>query len=208
MAGMERARGAAGDLDHKSAGGGRGLDSEIGAAKLGLMPVRTDTFDLGGLHLSSGAGRRLELFVSIGDFMLGGERYSVTSELVPVQLDVSRTTANGYALRLRFTVGLSGPCVRCLEQATPAISVESREISQPGESEELRSPYLDGEVLDLHAWSRDALALSLPAKVLCQPDCAGLCPVCGANMNTAGAEHRHESGPDPRWAKLSEIRFE
>jgi uncharacterized protein len=172
------------------------------------MPVRTDSFDLGGLHLTSGAGRRLELFVSIDDFMLGGERYTVPSELVPVQVDVSRTTANGYALRLRFTAGVSGPCMRCLEDATPAISVESREVSQPGESEELRSPYLDGEVLDLHAWSRDALALSMPAKLLCRRDCAGLCPVCGANMNAAGEEHRHESAPDPRWAKLSEIRFE
>ncbi len=186
----------------------RGLDRAIGAAKLGLMPVRTDTFDLGGLHLTSGAGRRLELFVSIDDFMLGGERYTVPSELVPVQVDVSRTTANGYALRLRFTAGVSGPCMRCLDEATPAISVESREVSQPSESEELRSPYLEGEVLDLRAWSRDALALSLPAKLVCQPDCAGLCPVCGTNMNAAGPEHRHESAPDPRWAKLSELRFE
>jgi uncharacterized protein len=172
------------------------------------MPVRTDTFDLGGLHLSSGAGRRLELFVVIGDFVLGGERYSVPAEVVPVQLDVSRTTANGYALRLRFTASVSGPCMRCLEVATPAIAVESREVSQPSESDELRSPYLEGEVLDLHAWSRDALALSLPAKLLCQADCAGLCPVCGANMNAAGEDHRHESSPDPRWAKLSEIRFQ
>jgi uncharacterized protein len=172
------------------------------------MPVRTDTFDLGGLQLSSGAGRRLELFVSIDQFVLGGERYNVRSELVPVQLDVSRTTANGYALRLRFTAGVSGPCMRCLELATPAIAVESREISQPGEAEELDSPYLEGEVLDLHGWARDALALSLPAKLICQPDCAGLCPVCGANMNTASAEHGHESAPDPRWAKLSELRFE
>jgi uncharacterized protein len=185
-----------------------GLDSVIGAANLGLMPVRTDSFDLGGLHLSSGAGRRLQLFVSIDDFMLGGERYRVPSELVPVELDVSRTTANGYALRLRFTAVVSGPCMRCLEEATPAISVESREVSQPGESEELRSEYLEGEVLDLHAWTRDALALSLPAKLVCRPECAGLCPVCGANLNAAGAEHHHESTPDPRWAKLSEIRFE
>jgi uncharacterized protein len=183
-------------------------DTVSGAANLGLMPVRTDTFDLGGLHLSSGAGRRLELFVSIDEFSLGGERYNVESDLVPVLVDVSRTTANGYALRLRFTASVSGPCMRCLEPATRAIEVESREVSQPGEAEELDSPYLEGEVLDVHGWSRDALALSLPAKLLCRSDCAGLCTICGANLNTAGAEHRHESAPDSRWAKLSEIRFE
>ena len=36
-----------------------------------------------------------------------------------------------------------------------------------------------GEVLDLGAWARDALALALPDQVLCRPDCAGLCAVCG-----------------------------
>ncbi len=172
------------------------------------MPVRTDTFDLGGLRLSSGAGRRLELGVSIDEFTLGGERYVVDGDLIPVQLDVSRTTANGYALRLRFDAGLAGPCMRCLEPATHMIAVESREVSQPGEIEELDSPYLQGEVLDLHAWARDALALSMPAQLLCRPECAGLCPVCGANLNAASGDHRHDRPADPRWAKLSEIRFE
>jgi uncharacterized protein len=172
------------------------------------MPVRTDSFDLGGLHLSSGAGRRLELFVSLDQFVLGGQRYDVPADLVPLQLEVSRTTANGYALRLRFATTVSGPCMRCLEPATPEIAVESREVSQPGEAEELDSPYLEAGVLDLHAWSRDALALSLPAKLLCQPNCAGLCAVCGANMNNTGAEHGHDATPDSRWAKLSELRFE
>lgn len=208
MAGRERAGGAPETTSTDRAPSRDHLDGPSAAANLGVMPVRSDTFDLGGLLLGSGAGRRLELFVSIDQFVLGGERYCAQSELVPVQLDVSRTTANGYALRLGFTVGVSGPCMRCLEPATPAITVESREVSQPGEAEELDSPYLEGEVLDLHAWARDALALSMPAKLLCQPDCAGLCPLCGANMNRAGAEHRHEAAPDPRWAKLSEIRFE
>jgi uncharacterized protein len=63
-------------------------------------------------------------------------------------------------------------------------------------------------VLDLHAWARDALALSLPTTLLCQGECAGLCPVCGENLNRASPGHAHERAPDPRWAKLSELRFE
>lgn len=172
------------------------------------MPVRTDTFDLGGLRLSSGAGRRLELDVTIDPFELGGERYTVEPAVVPVQLDVSRTTANGYALRLRFNATLTGPCMRCLKDAAPTIGVESREVSQPGEVEDLRSPYLKGEVLDLRAWARDALLLSMPAQLVCRPECAGLCPVCGADLNSAPDDHSHGAPSDPRWAKLSEIRFE
>jgi DUF177 domain-containing protein len=63
-------------------------------------------------------------------------------------------------------------------------------------------------VLELRRWARDALALALPTKLLCRPDCAGLCPVCGADLNETGPDHTHEREPDPRWAKLSELRLE
>jgi uncharacterized protein len=172
------------------------------------MSLRTDTFDLGGLRLTSGEGRRLQLAVDVDPFALGGERYPVEPALVPVRLDVSRTTGEGYALRLRFTATLAGPCMRCLEDAAPSFDVDALEVSQPGETDELASPYVDGGVLDLHAWARDALALNLPATLLCRPDCAGLCPVCGADLNAAGPDHGHEREPDPRWQKLSELRFE
>jgi uncharacterized protein len=172
------------------------------------MPLRTDTFDLGGLRLSAGEGRRLELAVAVDPFVLGGERYPVDPALVPARLSVSRTTGDGYVLRLQFEAGLSGPCVRCLEPASPAFQVEACEVSQPGEAdEELSSPYVEHGVLDVRTWARDALALVLPAKLLCRPDCAGLCPVCGADLNTADSDHHHERAPDPRWAKLSELRF-
>jgi len=172
------------------------------------MALRTDTFDLAGLHLSAGEGRRLDLNVAIEPFSLGGERYPVEPALVPARLDVSRMTGDGYALRLRLEATLTGPCMRCLEQATPDFAVDAREVSQPGGTEELTSPYVDQGVLDLHAWARDALALALPATLLCEDECAGLCPVCGANLNQAGPEHSHEREPDPRWAKLAELRFE
>jgi len=172
-----------------------------------VVPALADSFDLGRLRLTAGQGRRLDLDVAIAPFELGAERYVVEPARVPVRLDVDRTTGNGYALRVRFEVTLVGPCMRCLEPATPATSVDAREVDQPGAGEELRSPYIADEILDLSAWAREALALALPAKVLCRPDCRGLCPVCGANLN-ADPEHAHEAEPDPRWAKLRELRLE
>jgi uncharacterized protein len=50
--------------------------------------------------------------------------------------------------------------------------------------------------------------LALPTQVLCRGDCAGLCAVCAADLNDAGPEHTHERPPDPRWAKLSELKLE
>lgn len=172
------------------------------------MALRTDTFDLGGLRLSSGEGRRLELGVAIPPFELAGERYAVEPALVPLELDISRTTGGGYAMRLHFGARLAGPCMRCLAPAAPEFEVEAREVSVPGEGDELESPYLQQGVLDLQSWAHDALALTLPAQLLCRPDCAGLCPVCGADLNLAGPEHAHEREPDPRWAKLSELHFD
>jgi uncharacterized protein len=172
------------------------------------MSQRTDVFDLGRLGLTSGEGRRLDLNVGIDPFDFSGQRYAVTEPLVPVRVDISRTTANGWALRLRFAAPLEGPCMRCLDRAAPVLDVDAREVHLPGGGDELQSPYLDADgALDLAAWARDALALSMPAQITCRPDCAGLCARCGASLNDDPG-HRHESEPDPRWAKLSEIRFE
>src|ERR1700759_2469908 len=170
------------------------------------MPQRTDLFDLSRLGLTSGEGRRLDLHVHVDPFHYGGQTYQVMPELVPVRLDVSRTTGNGFALRLRFSASLEGPCMRCLDPATPSFEVDAREIHQPGGGDELQSPYVEDE-LDLEAWARDALALALPAQLTCRPDCAGLCPQCGADLN-ADPDHAHESAPSARWAKLSELKFD
>ena len=172
------------------------------------MPLRTDIFDLGRLGLTSGEGRRLDFHVRLAPFGFAGETYTVTPELVGARLDVSRTTGSGWTLRLRFTAELLGPCMRCLEPASPRFEVDAREVHQPGGGEELTSPYVDqaGE-LDLEAWARDALALALPGQITCRADCRGLCPRCGADLND-DPEHAHEPEPDPRWSKLSEIRFE
>jgi uncharacterized protein len=173
------------------------------------MSQRTDSFDIGRLGLTSGEGRKLDLHVHIDPFDYGGSAYDVRPELVPVRLDVSRTTGNGWALRLRFTAGLWGPCMRCLEPAGPQFDVDAIEVHQPGGGEELTSPYLDaeGDELDLAGWARESLALALPTQLTCKPDCAGLCAECGANLNEDPG-HAHEAPPDARWAKLSELRFD
>ncbi len=172
------------------------------------MPLRTDSFDLAGLRLGTGEGRRLELEVALDPFELAGERYDVAPASIAVRLDISRTTGDGYALRLRFTARLTGPCMRCLEIAAPSFDVDAREVSQPGAGDELESPYVEHGGLELRAWARDALALALPAQMLCRSDCAGLCPICGTDLNLAAPGHGHDRQPDPRWAKLSELKFE
>jgi uncharacterized protein len=169
------------------------------------MARRMDLFDLDTLQLRPGEGRRLESEVQLDPLQLGGERYAVRGNAVAARLDVSRTLS-GYALRLQFDAPMEGICMRCLGAAAPTIPVEAREVDQPGEGEELHSPYLQGGVLDIRAWVRDALVLAMPAQVTCSDECRGLCAECGANLNEVDPEqHRHEGAGDPRWAKLREL---
>ena len=172
-----------------------------------MAPVLAE-LDLAALRLTPGEGRRLSLEVPVEGFTLGGEPYEASPEPVPVALEVSRMTGGGYALHLRFAASLAGACMRCLKAAAPQVEVDAREVDRPGEGEELESPYVTDERLDLSAWAHDALALAGPTKVLCREDCAGLCPICAADLNEAGPEHHHEEAPDPRWAKLGELKFE
>lgn len=171
------------------------------------MAQPTDVFDLGRLSLASGEGSRLDLRVRMRGLDFGGQRYEVEGGAVAATLDAARTSS-GYSLRLRFDARLDGPCVRCLESADRTVSVDAREVDQPGGGDELHSPYLDEDDLDLSGWSRDALALALPAQIVCRDDCLGLCAICGENLNRAGSGHQHESEPDPRWAALRELRLE
>jgi len=172
------------------------------------MTQRTDTFELERLRLQSGQGRRLDLHVPIAALSYGGSRYDVLPDLMPVRLDVSRTTGSGYSLRLRLRARLQGPCMRCLGPAEPSLEVDSREVSMAGAGEELVSPYVDEAAdLDLAGWARDALVLEVPDQILCRPDCRGLCPVCGENLNEH-PDHAHETEPDPRWAALRDLKLE
>jgi uncharacterized protein len=172
------------------------------------MAAATHDFDLASLRLSGGEGRRLTLEVPIEALMLGSERYSAEPPVVQGELTISRMAGGGYALCLRFTAALTGPCMRCLKPAAPSIAVDAREVDVPGGGEELESPYVTDESLDLAAWARDAFALAMPAKILCREDCPGLCPICAMDLAEAGPEHHHEEAPDPRWAKLRELKLE
>jgi uncharacterized protein len=169
------------------------------------MAQRIDEFDVGTLRLASGEARQLDFEVPVEELAFGGQTYSAGG-YADARLDVTRTTS-GHALRLRFSVDLHGPCTRCLEDANARVEVDAREIDQAGDAPELRSPYVKEDVVDLSAWARDALALALPTRILCDEDCHGLCTVCGANLNE-DPNHAHEAEPDPRWSKLSELKLD
>ncbi len=165
-------------------------------------------FPLRRLRLRLGEEHRDAVRVALEPFDLGGERYLPVPAEVDAAFEAQRTTG-GDMFRLGFDTRLHGPCMRCLKDAVVDLSIDAREYHAIAEDapDELKSEYVvDGE-LQLSQWARDAIATALPTQILCRPDCAGLCPVCGKDLNDEPHTHE-ETVSDPRWAALEALRDE
>jgi uncharacterized protein len=165
------------------------------------------SFNLRQVKLRSGEEYRDEVELEQEPFELGGERYLPVPDKVPAELVIQKAST-GTVFQLQFTSRLHGPCYRCLGDAVLEVPIAAREYqatNPPEGSDELRTPYLTDDKLDLGAWARDTVALALPDKILCRQDCAGLCPVCGKNLNDEPHEHEDEQ-TDSRWSALEALR--
>jgi uncharacterized protein len=165
------------------------------------------TFDLRKLRLRSGDQARERVEIALDPLVLAGQEYEPRPNPVSAELSVTRASS-GTVLELSLDVSLAGPCFRCLTDAELSLELRLREYqAAKPQSEDERTEYLVDDRLDLSAWARDAIALALPDQILCRDDCAGLCPVCGKDLNAEPHEHAEER-LDPRWEKLSELRGE
>ena len=169
-------------------------------------PGLMSSFNLRQLRLRSGEQYRDEQEIALEPLEFGGQRYLPVPEKVPAELTISRAST-GSVFELRFAARLHGACQRCLSDAVVDVRIAAREYqaTSPGTSDELRTPYVVDDRLDLSAWARDAVALSLPEQILCRDDCAGLCPECGKDLNAEPHEHEPPV-PDSRWAALEALR--
>jgi uncharacterized protein len=167
---------------------------------------RVTTFNLRTLKLRSGEQFRDTREIRLEPLELGGQRYVPVPETVPAELTITRAST-GTVFELGFHVRLHGPCFRCLDDAVLDLPISAREYqaTAPEGDDELKTPYLEDDRLDLSAWARDALALELPDKILCRADCAGLCPVCGKDLNAEPHQHEEDES-DPRWSALAELK--
>ena len=154
-------------------------------------------FSLRNLRLRPGEEHRERIEIDHDPRAQGGASYAPTPQ----------RAQSGDVFRLRFATRVEGPCMRCLGLAGVDVAVDAQEYeaSDPNAPEDLRSEYVREGELDVGAWAHDQVALVLPEPILCRPDCAGLCPVCGKNLNDE--PHRHEDVvADPRWAALEALR--
>ncbi len=107
-------------------------------------------------------------------------------------------------------------CSRCLkdypypldltfnEEYTPAgVSEEEKEYELT--EEELNLDYYSDEQLDINELVTEQILLAVPMKPLCSPECTGLCPVCGKDMNEGKCNCKTEQ-VDPRLKPLERLK--
>ena len=116
-------------------------------------------------------------------------------------------TQDGIVARADLSTAVRLECSRCLEPFVQPISTHFEEVYRPSVNVNTGAPLDAGEdealqidehhVLDLTEIARQYLLTAIPAKSVCRPDCQGLCPDCGANLNTEECRCSDEpiSGP-------------
>ncbi|WP_370327284.1 DUF177 domain-containing protein [Euzebya sp.] len=171
-----------------------------------LSPTRLDVSDL---IDSPGASRQVDLDVPLpAGFEVPltrfGDEVGVTGVL--------ESLVDGVLLRGSFEVDVAQSCAACLEPIDPhVLTADVAELyGDPADADdpddvEQGFEIVDG-VIDIDPAIRDALAQVTPAAPKCRPDCAGLCPTCGANLNTTTCDCVDEV-VDDRWAALADLEI-
>ena len=173
------------------------------------------------LGLLGRPGQRRELVRSVPAEEFGDEPWGPAVDALegPIDLDLLLEPVSGGVL-VRGTIAATArsTCARCLA-VTPrrwevdvlelhrAISTSEEDV-EDGADEDLDYELVDGDTqLELDRMVRDALVVGQPVRVLCRPECAGLCPTCGADRNTDPCDHGDERPVDPRWEALRGLRL-
>lgn len=127
--------------------------------------------------------------------------------LTPLQGSITATrTTEGIYIQGQLVSSMSLDCVRCLEEAVVPITITLDELYYYPPHNAPAGEHSVGEdgMIDLAPLVRELSLLSLPIKVLCRPDCLGLCQECGANLNLGECGCADEA-IDPRLAILGSL---
>lgn len=113
-------------------------------------------------------------------------------------VDVARTP-QGLLVTGQFAARTPLDCARCLKTFDQALNWEFTELYAFTEKSVSESGLLVPEdaKIDLEPVIRDYALLEIPISPICRPDCRGLCPVCGQDLNLADCGHRPEQDDSP-----------
>jgi uncharacterized protein len=150
-----------------------------------------------------GTQKSYTLDVALADLDIVDDHRFAPDARVEVQLELE-SLSTGIVVDGEVRVPWHGTCRRCLEPTGGVSMSEVHELYQ----RTLTDPdafEIVGDQLDLLPIARELVLLDAPSTPLCRPDCAGLCPTCGANHNE-GACDCTAPPADPRWSALDSLK--
>ena len=150
------------------------------------------------------ASRRHELLrAPAGEALQVAE--TVVDPATEIAVDVLlEAVSDGVLAKGTITTGWEAICRRCLQPAHGRVELAFRELFTHDPLEGETYP-IRHEQVDLELVAREAILLDLPLAPLCREECRGLCPTCGADLNSATCSCV-AAVTDPRWAALDELR--
>ncbi|MBR4707266.1 MAG: DUF177 domain-containing protein [Pseudobutyrivibrio sp.] len=139
---------------------------------------------------------------------LGGDFY--IDHIEPFDVVLSMIGSGKLHITFETKVTILGSCDRCLSQVSFSVPVAADETVLVSEGQvvddEETGPYsfVDGEDIDIDELILNEILVNFPAKILCQDDCKGICPVCGKNRNIepCGCD---DTVLDPRMAQFLDV---
>ncbi len=157
---------------------------------------------------SEGKQEEKEILFEADLFQYGGESFTITKK-DPVHITVSALEKGKAYLKGSAKFSVCMYCDRCLKETIHEFDVTFDRMlyapDYPVSEESLEEGYdLVGFQIDIEELVTDEISVNWPMKVLCKPDCKGICSICGKNLND-GACGCDTFIPDPRMAKIKDI---
>ncbi|MCM1049959.1 MAG: DUF177 domain-containing protein [Clostridiales bacterium] len=150
----------------------------------------------------------LQVETDMTEVSIGGEIFQITGKL-PIQLDITNIGKDKAMIKGRAEFIFSLSCDRCLEPVEEKMTLNiCREVYSPDaqdvslDSDE--QSFMDGYQLNVEDLLNNEIMINWPMKILCRPDCKGICLQCGKNLNT-GDCGCDTFVPDPRMAAIKDI---
>jgi uncharacterized protein len=115
-------------------------------------------------------------------------------------------TAQGLLVQVKMTAEMPSECARCLEEFSLPLTVNYADLYAFNLNSVTESGLLVPETgkINLAPILREEMLLSVPISPTCKPNCKGLCPICGENLNLSPCNHE-EQDIDPRLAGLRSL---
>ncbi|MCR4778318.1 MAG: DUF177 domain-containing protein [Lachnospiraceae bacterium] len=153
--------------------------------------------------MTPGEVKSLECPLELENLKFNGNSYKITNK-PPMHLNITALSKTSVSIKGNADYTINIPCSRCLEDVACEVNCDiDLEYDLNGSYDE-EMAYIEGNSLNTDSLIAEELMLNLPDKVLCMEDCAGLCPVCGKNLNRSKCDC-DTFVPDPRMAAIQDI---